>query len=87
MYFLRFIFGIFDYYDRKDQNWQEAKWERDGGRIGKGPWVGPVAQRHQCRQEHLFYYYWDTSIVYLQPQIRKSWDSMENANKKESSDF
>ncbi len=24
---------------------------------------------------------------YLQPQIRKSWDSMENANKKESSDF
>ncbi len=27
----------------------------------------------------------DTCI--LQPQIRKSWDSMENANKKESSDF
>ncbi len=26
-------------------------------------------------------------LVYLQPQIRKSWDSMENANKKESSDF
>ncbi len=23
----------------------------------------------------------------IQPQIRKSWDSMENANKKESSDF
>ncbi len=23
----------------------------------------------------------------VQPQIRKSWDSMENANKKESSDF
>ncbi len=27
--------------------------------------------------------FWDI----LQPQIRKSWDSMENANKKESSDF
>ncbi len=25
--------------------------------------------------------------TFLQPQIRKSWDSMENANKKESSDF
>ncbi len=24
---------------------------------------------------------------YIQPQIKKSWDSMENANKKESSDF
>ncbi len=23
----------------------------------------------------------------IQPQIRKSWDSMENANKKRSSDF
>ncbi len=27
------------------------------------------------------------SCPVLQPQIRKSWDSMENANKKESSDF
>ncbi len=25
--------------------------------------------------------------MYIQPQIRKSWDSMENANKKKSSDF
>ncbi len=27
------------------------------------------------------------SLYNIQPQIRKSWDSMENANKKESSDF
>ncbi len=27
------------------------------------------------------------TFLYIQPQIRKSWDSMENANKKESSDF
>ncbi len=31
------------------------------------------------------YRYTNEDIV--QPQIRKSWDSMENANKKESSDF
>ncbi len=28
-----------------------------------------------------------SGVYILQPQIRKSWDSMENANKKESSDF
>ena len=26
-------------------------------------------------------------IVYLQPQLRKSWDGMENATKKDSSYF
>ncbi len=30
----------------------------------------------------------DYNVLNLQPQIRKSWDSMENANKKKvSSDF
>ncbi len=28
------------YYDRTDQNWSEAKWERDRGRDRKGPRVG-----------------------------------------------
>lgn len=29
------------YYDRTEQNWQKAKWEREiKGGIGKGPWVG-----------------------------------------------
>ncbi len=34
-----FIF-LYIYYDRTDQSWQEVKWERDGGRIGKRPQVG-----------------------------------------------
>ncbi len=37
-FFLRFIFAF--YCDRTDQIWQEAKWEREEGMVGKGPRVG-----------------------------------------------
>ncbi len=37
--------------------------------------------------KHLIHFIFQSKLFHVQPQIRKSWDSMENANKKESSDF